>query len=210
VNSETRLVRRFGDRLLLEVVDSAFAESSRLAGHACACRPGCDECCLGPFPINALDAWRLEEGLAALRDSNPARAEAVLARAREAKAVMQEAFPGDPVSGALGEDVDAEAAFCEKFAARPCPALDPETRCCDLYAWRPISCRTVGPPLRFADQRLPPCRLWFQGAPPEAVERARVEPDPEDLERDLIESIGRDGGTGDTIVAFALTRPDAP
>jgi Fe-S-cluster containining protein len=195
---------RLGDGLLLEVVDAAFAESARRAGSHCVCTPGCHECCLGPFPINALDVWRIRDGLIQLRERDPDRADAVLERAREAVSVMRESFPGDAETGGLGGDEQAEEAFWERFAARPCPALDPGTGRCDLYPWRPNSCRTCGPPVRFGDQHLPPCHLWFKGAPSEAVEAARVEPDPDDLERELLESITGDGA--DTIVAFALVR----
>lgn len=196
--------RRLGDRVLLRLVDEAFAQSASRAGSACACRPGCTECCLGPFPVNALDAWRLKEGLAALEARDPSRAGAVRARARAAVELLTPGFPGDPVSGLLHDDEAAEEAFCEKHAAVPCPALDPASRHCDLYDARPISCRTYGPPVRFGEQVLPPCRLWFVGAAPEAIERARVQPDPEDKERDLLDAVNADGDVGETFVAFAL------
>lgn len=198
------MVRRVGDRLLLEAVDAAFAESARRAGPGCACRVGCTECCQGPFPVNALDAWRLRTGLRALQEGEPARAEAVRARARAAVDLMAEAFPGDRETGELANDEQAEESFCERFASLPCPALDPATGACDLYEARPISCRTYGPPVRFGAQDLPPCRQWFADAPPEAIEGARVEPDPEDRERELLADAERDA-PGDTIVAFALS-----
>jgi Fe-S-cluster containining protein len=199
-------VRRVGDRLLLQDVDGAFAESARRAGTWCGCRAGCTECCQGPFPINALDAWRLLEGLQALDGADPGRAEALRARARAAVDAMADAFPGDRESGDLGNDDRAEEAFCERFMWAPCPALDPGTGACDLYEWRPVSCRTCGPPVRFGGQELPPCRLWFAGAPPAAVEHARVEPDPEDREQELLQVVERHGSRRDTIVAYALLR----
>ena len=198
--------RRIGDRLLLDVVDAAFADSTRRAGTWCACRVGCTECCHGPFPVNALDAWRLREGLAALEALDPERAEAVRARARDAVQQMTAGFPGEVETGMLGADERAEDTFCERHAKLACPALDPATGACDLYASRPISCRTFGPPVRFGEQELAPCRLWFADAPREVVETARVEPDPEDQERDLLETVNAEGETGDTFVAFALTR----
>lgn len=196
--------RRFGDRLLLQVVDAAFAEAAATAGQWSACRVGCTECCRGPFPINALDAWRLREGLMALDARDRPRGAAVRARARQAVEAMKAGFPGDAATGVLGDEGQAEEAFCERHAALPCPALDPATGACDLYEARPVSCRTYGPPLRFGEQELAPCRLWFAGAPPQNVERARVEPDPDDQETDLLEAAQADGATGDTFVAFAL------
>jgi Fe-S-cluster containining protein len=207
MSADARLVRRLGDRLLLDAVDAAVAEAGRRAASWCACRVGCTECCRGPFPINALDASRLREGLSALRGIDPGRADAVRARARRAAAAMADAFPGDPDTGELAGDEQAEQAFWERFASTPCPALDGETGACDLYESRPVSCRTYGPPIRFGDQVLPPCRLWFAGAPAGAVEQARVEPDPEDRERELLE-MEVEGSRGDTIVAFALLQDD--
>jgi Fe-S-cluster containining protein len=151
--------------------------------------------------------------MSALEQQSPERAAAVTRRAQEAVAVMTPGFPGDAAAGVLGEDERAEEAFCERHASLPCPALDPATGACDLYSWRPISCRTYGPPVRFGDQELPPCRLWFQSSvaggapgPIEAIERARVEPDPDDQERDLLEAVNVEGEVGETFVAFALTR----
>jgi Fe-S-cluster containining protein len=198
-------VRRVGDRLLLDAVDAAFAESARRAGPACACRVGCTECCQGPFPVNALDAWRLREGLRVLEEKDPERAEAVRRRARAAVQEMAEAFPGNRETGELTDDEQAEEAFCERFRALACPALDPATGACDLYEARPISCRTYGPPVRFGAQDLPPCRLWFAQSSPAAIEAARVEPDPDDRERELLEDAEGDSRPGDTIVAYALS-----
>ncbi len=204
MSADALSVRRLGDRLLLDGVDAAVAEAVRRAGPWCACRVGCTECCHGPFPINAIDAWRLREGLNALRAGDPARADAVQARARRAVTVMADAFPGDAATGELAGDEPAEQAFWERFASMPCPALDGETGACELYESRPVSCRTYGPPIRFGDQALPPCRLWFAGAAAGAVEQARVEPDPNDQERALLEMELEQGNRGDTIVAFAL------
>ncbi|HEY4562240.1 MAG TPA: YkgJ family cysteine cluster protein, partial [Thermoanaerobaculia bacterium] len=65
------------DRRLLQVVDGAMAEAARRAGSWLACRPGCTECCHGPFPINRLDARRLREGMERLAETDPERARAV-------------------------------------------------------------------------------------------------------------------------------------
>lgn len=197
--------RRFGDRLLLAVVDAAFADSARRAGDGCACRVGCTECCHAPFPINALDAWRLREGLAVIESAEPGRAAAIRARVEASVERLRAGFPGDAATGMLGDDEHAEEAFCEAHSTLPCPALDPATGACDLYQWRPVSCRTFGPPIRFDEQNLPPCRLWFQGESLETIERCRVEPDPEDQERDLLEAVNAEGEVGETFVAFALS-----
>lgn len=171
------------DRCLIRAVDASFAEGAERAGDWCACRPGCTACCLGPFPITELDAWRLREALRVMAEADPDRASRVRRRARAAIAVMGPRFPDQ------GDD-EAEEAFCARHDALPCPALDPETGRCDLYDARPISCRTYGPPVRIGDEDLPPCDLWFDGAPLDAIERARVEPDPGDLEGTLLAALG--------------------
>src|SRR5258705_2175192 len=111
-----------GDRELIQIVDAALAEAARRAGSWLACRPGCFACCIGPFPISALDAERLREGLAVLASHDPERAARIRTRALAYRA---------------GED-------------EPCPALDPQGGTCDLYDARPLTCRTVGPAIRGA------------------------------------------------------------
>ena len=109
------------DRELIQIVDAAMAEAVRLAGAWVVCKPGCAECCLGPFPITQLDAWRLRQGLAQLERRDPLRAARVRRRARESVARMAD-FPGDLTTGMLDEDEEAE----ERFAALPQPASSPE------------------------------------------------------------------------------------
>jgi len=163
---------------------------------------------MGPFPINALDALRLRRGLAALTEHDPERAEAVRARAREAMGRLSREFPGDGTSGLLADDEDAESRFAARFADLPCPVLDPTTRTCDLYEWRPLACRTFGSPVRIGGEDLAPCRLCFVGAPPAEVERCRVSVDPEGLEDGLLDELESEGLAGETIVAFALLAGD--
>jgi Fe-S-cluster containining protein len=160
-SADTAIARRNllrADADLTGVVDAAVAKAVRLAGEALVCRPGCSECCIGPFPINRLDAWRLREGLEALQRSDPARAAAVVERARAAVAAMGDHFPGDVERGLLAGDEEAEDRFLQRHSETSCPVLDPATQTCDLYAHRPVSCRTYGPPVRFNGQDLPPCR----------------------------------------------------
>jgi len=196
------------DRVFLRVLDGRLAEGAARAGAGLACRLGCTACCRGPFPINRLDGQRLRDGWAALAASDPARAQAVRARAQRAVAAMAATFPGDVASGRLAEDESAQDAFFTRFGETPCPALDPATGGCALYAWRPVSCRIYGLPVRLGLEDLPPCRLCFVGAPAEEVDACRVDPDPmgeEDVVLTLLERRSRSDGS--TIVAFALARP---
>ena len=197
-----------GDRRLLRVIDEAMSEAAALAGDRLACRPGCAECCHGPFPINALDARRLRAGLALLAERDPERAAAVVARAQRLLPGLRPGFPGDPRSGiledtGLEENTDADEYF-SRHAAVPCPALDPTTGRCDLYAHRPLSCRTFGPPVRIGEADLPPCRLCFAGSTPEEIDACRVEPDPHGIEDRLID---RFHAGDETLIAFAIALP---
>ncbi len=198
------------DAELLANLERTLDEARRRAGPWLACRAGCVGCCVGPFPITQLDAWRLRRGLAVLAARDPARADAVLARARAQVARVAGDFPGDPVTGAIADDDggQAEERFAAAHASLPCPALDPTTGRCDLYAWRPVSCRTFGPPVEIGDERLPPCRLCFDGAPAGVVEACRVNPDPQELEDAILRQLEGAGLTPrHTIVAFALVQP---
>jgi Fe-S-cluster containining protein len=181
------------DRDLIQIVDASLAEAARLAGPWLACRPGCAECCLGPFGITPLDAQRLREGLAELAARDPARAARVRARAAESVARLTREYPDDTVAQVLATDEAGEN--------EPCPALDPESRTCDLYAARPITCRMFGPPARFNGESLAVCELCFNGATPEEVERCEVAIDPENLQGRLLAEFG---DRADTIVAFAV------
>jgi Fe-S-cluster containining protein len=138
------------DGALIQIVDAALAGATRRAGPWLVCRPGCCECCIGPFAIDARDVRLLQQGLRSVDSAIAAR---VRARARS--------YP-----------LDASAAENE-----PCPVLDPETGTCDLYAWRPITCRTFGPPVRFAGGSLAICDLCFVGATPEQIDACAVEID---------------------------------
>jgi Fe-S-cluster containining protein len=147
------------DGALIQIVDAALAEAARRAGPWLVCRPGCSECCIGPFDISSPDAARLQEGLASI---DPIVAGRVGARARQYQS---------------GEN-------------EPCPVLDPATGTCDLYAWRPLTCRTFGPPIRFAGDSLAICELCFDGATPEQIDACAVEIDfGEDAETTVADAI---------------------
>lgn len=195
-----------GDARLLREVDGALAEGARRSGTQLACRRGCTECCLGPFPITLLDARRLAEGLGQLRRSDPGRAAGVAKRARTAVRAMRRGYPGDPGTGRLSEDEAAREGFFDRHGARPCPALDPRSGSCELYEARPLTCRTYGPPVRIGGESLPPCRLCFQAASPRTIARCRVTIDPGDREDRLLRRLYRAGlpAAAETVVAFAL------
>lgn len=195
-----------GDQQLVQIVDLALAEAARKSGAWLVCKPGCTQCCIGPFPINQLDAARLRQGMQELENSDPARAARVRDRAAKSLARLAPDFPGDPATGILGEDDDAEARFADFADDEPCPALDPATGTCDLYAFRPMTCRTFGPPVRSGSEGgLGVCELCYHGASDEEIAGCEMKPDPENLEQSLVEVVEKNTALrGNTIVAFCL------
>jgi Fe-S-cluster containining protein len=192
-----------GDQKLVQIVDAALADTARRSGEWLACKLGCTQCCIGVFTINQLDVLRLQEGLFALRQSDPARAERVRERATASIERLRQDFPGDPQTGSLDEN---KAAAFEQFANdEPCPVLDPATGACDLYSARPMTCRVFGPPVR-TENGLGVCELCYHGASEEQIAACEMIPDPEGLESRLLGELERAVAGGETIVAFALGR----
>jgi len=190
------------DHKLVQIVDAALADAARKSGAWLACRPGCTQCCVGPFAISPLDVARLQEGLQELARTDPPRAARVRERTRESVARLRPNFPGDPATGFLFNDADSEAAFAEFADDEVCPALDPQTGTCDLYAWRPMTCRTFGPPVRSGpEQGLAVCELCYHGASDEQIAACEMVPDPDGLEEKLLRQMAE---KGNTIVAFCL------
>jgi Fe-S-cluster containining protein len=192
------------DRELVQIVDAALAEAARKSGAWLVCKPGCTECCMGPFAITQLDRARLRRGLQELEEREPARAARVRERAREYVAKIVPMFPGDVATGVLDEGEAAEESFAVLADDEPCPALDPEAGTCDLYSARPITCRVFGPPVRCGEGAVGVCELCFEGATDEEIAACEVEADPERMEAALIEELEAAGLRGQTIVAFAL------
>jgi len=168
-----------GDRQLLVEIGETLAEAARRSGPWLVCRPGCTQCCTGPFDITQLDARRLQAGLRALSEMDPARAAAV--RGRAAEYVRQ-------------PDLDELA----------CPALDPATGRCDLYEARPVTCRAFGPATWVGEGALGACELCYEGATDDQMAACAVEIDPDGHEAALVEALAAEGVGGMTIVAYAL------
>lgn len=191
------------DSQLLSIVDAALAEAAQRAGSWLACKPGCTQCCHGAFAINALDAERLQTGMKALHAVDPGAAEAIRKRAQAWLAEFGADFPGDPATGVLGTSEEDQARFDDFANDAPCPALNPATGLCDVYAWRPMTCRVFGPPTRPAeDEPLACCELCFIGATEEEIAACEM-PVPHALEAKLVDETG---DRSETIVAFALLR----
>jgi Fe-S-cluster containining protein len=193
------------DQELVQIVDASLAAAAQRAGEWLACRLGCTQCCYGAFAINELDALRLSAGMEALRKAEPALALEIERRARAWIAEFGAEFPGDLETGLLGNS-DLERERFEEFANEAaCPALDPAIGRCDVYAWRPMTCRVFGPPVRMEagtgeDVALGHCELCFAGASQNEVAACEMTV-PHELEAELLEEAGP---KGETLVAFAL------
>ncbi|HEY1160208.1 MAG TPA: YkgJ family cysteine cluster protein, partial [Terracidiphilus sp.] len=148
-------------------------------------------------------ALRLHSGMEALRGEEPEMAAEIERRARAWIDEHGADFPGDAETGVLG-DSDANRERFEEFANEAaCPALDAATGRCDVYAWRPMTCRVFGPPVLMGEgDALGHCELCFVGAS-EAEVKACEMTVPHELEAGLLEEIG---AKGETVVAFALLR----
>jgi Fe-S-cluster containining protein len=194
------------DSELVQIVDAALADAARRAGAWLVCRPGCTPCCHGAFAINALDAARLRAGMDVLHVTDPALAAEIERRAAAWIREHGPAFPGDLASGRLGDSDEQRERFEDFANEAACPALDPVTGRCDVYTWRPMTCRVFGPPVRMdaCDEgtALGHCELCFVGADQAVVEACEMAV-PHELEAEVLGEIG-DGG--ETVVAFAVAR----
>jgi Fe-S-cluster containining protein len=190
-----------GDSLLVQIMDAAFAEAAKSAGKLLVCKPGCSQCCHGAFILNPLDTLRLRAGMDLLRATEPTLAARIEKRARAWIDEHGADFPGDVETGVLG-DSKIEMERFEDFANdAACPVLDPDTGKCDLYAWRPMTCRVFGPPVRMGEgEEIGHCELCFTGADKAKVAACEMTI-PYDLEAELLDEVPL---KEQTVVAFAL------
>ena len=192
------------DGQLVQIVDAALADAERRSGEWLICKPGCTPCCIGVFAIDQLDVLRMQEGLTQLRADDPKRLARVRQRAQESIGRIGAEFPGDLATGLLGDDDEAAARFEEFADFEPCPALDPDRGTCDLYQWRPITCRVFGPPVR-SDGGLGVCELCYHGATPDEIATCEMDlHEANALQSELVADLEKSGTRGKTIVAFAL------
>lgn len=194
------------DNKLLQIVDAALANVTAKSGDWLACRKGCAQCCHGAFRINQLDVARLQAGMKELRRKDTSLAARVEQRAQEWIKRNGADFPGSIRTGILSKGPVADAAFEEFANDEPCPALDPETLSCDLYAHRPMTCRVFGPPVP-TEQGLGVCELCFHEAPEDEISRCEMRSDPDDLESRLLGNLDTNRRNTETVVAFALLTP---
>jgi Fe-S-cluster containining protein len=198
------------DSELIQIMDAELARVTHISGSWLACKPGCTQCCHGAFAINALDTARLRTGMESLRQTNPTLASRIEARTHSWLSEFASSFPGNNKTGVLGTSEAEQEAF-ENFANEAsCPALDPATGLCDVYEFRPMTCRVFGPPVRVepadpahtaSDQKdLACCELCFIDASKETIAACELYP-PHALESEILAELD---SSAETVVAFAL------
>jgi hypothetical protein len=82
--------------------------------------------------------------------------------------------------GALGTGLrrsHANPLSCRSWLrrCRPSGKLRPETQACDLYSFRPMTCRLFGPAVRVEGGAVGACELCYQGASDEEIAECAVE-----------------------------------
>ncbi len=190
-----------GDSFLVQIMNTAMADAASRAGERLVCKLGCTQCCHGAFVLSPLDVLRLHAGMEKLRETQPELAAEVAHRAGMWVVEHGAEFPGNVETGLLGNSPEEREHFEGFASAAACPALDPETGRCDVYAWRPMTCRVFGPPIRMGDgAALAHCELCFVGASAEEVAACEMTL-AYDLEAELLEEIP---SKDETVVAFAL------
>jgi Fe-S-cluster containining protein len=196
------------DTQLVQIVDAALADAARRAGPHLVCRPGCTPCCHGAFTINALDALRLRRAMTEMIATAPDRAREIASRAHQYIKEFAPSFPGNQETGILDPSEEAQQSFEDFANDAPCPALDPESGRCEVYAARPMTCRVFGPPVRSQNPEADPdnseeglsvCELCFTHATPEEIAAAEMQI-PHAEEQSLLAQLPED----ETIVAFCL------
>lgn len=194
-----------GDAELLDRYDRAWKDGIVRAGTRLNCRLGCIPCCMGPFEITPLDALRLAVGMTGLAVSHQRACARIRRRAVRLGWKMAAVAAERLAPGELPSEYGVREEVLEAFSGQPCPALSRRSGRCLIYQWRPLSCRSYGLPLVCGDELLPPCSLNLEGVTQVRWRRFAIEPDPEDLEGELLARIQLLApGMPDTTVAGAL------
>lgn len=107
------------------------------------CAQGCSHCCRGIFPVTILDWNEIQRGLRTLQ---PTQRRTILQRARAQVKMMERAAPRLARTWFIDQWADGDVdALAERFADLNCPALQSDGSC-GIYAFRPLTCRSMGIP----------------------------------------------------------------
>lgn len=128
---------------LLEEASLWFRRARASLLEAIPCGQGCCACCVGLFPITRLDAQELRLGLDTIL---PPQRTSIIVRATSQVDMIEASYPRLRSTPCLDEWDDTTLdAMIEQFAELPCPALGTDGSCL-VYAFRPVTCRTMGIP----------------------------------------------------------------
>jgi len=130
-------------RNLLARIDAWFDRSLVAAGPGrIACARGCSACCRGLFDITLLDALLLQQGFRFLPESVQ---ESALKKCRRRLDELRGRWPGFVAPYLLNGMPDEEWTEMPEDDETPCPLLG-EDGLCQVYPWRPMTCRLHGLP----------------------------------------------------------------
>lgn len=129
---------------LLKAADAVFEKVEKEFPECVKCRQGCADCCHALFDLTLIEALYINHHFRKIYDNRP-DAKAVLVKKanaadRQVYKIKRNAFK-KVESGTPEEDVLAELAM-ERIR---CPLLNENNRC-DMYDYRPITCRFYGIP----------------------------------------------------------------
>jgi Fe-S-cluster containining protein len=179
---------------LFEQADHWFHRAHAALLEALPCRKGCCRCCIGLFPITVFDVVELQRGLRAL--PAPER-EAITSRAVRQIATIEAAYPQLTTNPALDCWTDSEIdKLVARFADIPCPALQ-EDGSCEVYQFRPVTCRTMGIPVETDGMTAGACDVQTSIPIVRLPQAIRAEEDQlAELEMQAIERMQRDRSVG--------------
>ena len=141
---------------LARKTDEWFHRASAALLGQVPCRMGCSQCCLGLFPVTRLDADLLHEGLAQLPVD---KRTLIQQRASAQVSALETAYPNLLASSALDGWSDGEIDHAvSRFDQDRCPALS-DDGLCSLYAYRPLTCRSMGIPTQAGQMVEGACRV---------------------------------------------------
>lgn len=129
---------------LLRAADAIFAKVEKEYPECVKCREGCADCCHALFDLTLIEALYINHHFRKIHDDRP-NAKAVLVEKankadRQVYKIKRQAFK-KVEAGEPEEEVLAELAM-ERIR---CPLLNERNRC-DMYDYRPITCRLYGIP----------------------------------------------------------------
>lgn len=129
-------------------VDAIFNKVKEAHPEAVKCAGGCDDCCYALFDLSLVEAMYLNQKFNELF-SGAARSD-VMQRAdkadREAYKIKRKVFKASQEGRKAAEILEEVAAMRVR-----CPLLDEDSRC-DLYDYRPVTCRLYGIPTAYGGE----------------------------------------------------------